>query len=88
MSKSFEGAVLLSVAAIMIVSMDNFFGLGYLSSRIFGVTWNWAKVYPPLHRKLGVDRSEDVSLELAQNSDQKAEATDSLLTSTNPKDSV
>ena len=54
MSRPGYGAVVLVISLAMLVSMDNFFGIGYLSLSFFGRRYDWAAAYAPLHKSLGI----------------------------------
>ena len=46
------GMMVLVTAAIMLFTMDSFFGIGYISLLIFGRSFDWEAGYGPLHRKI------------------------------------
>lgn len=46
------GAMVLTLAAIMLFSMDSFLGIGFLSLLLFGRTCDWEAAYGPLHMKI------------------------------------
>lgn len=52
MSSPYLGAVLLTLAAVMVLSMDSFLGIGFLSLILFGRSADWEAAYGPLHRKI------------------------------------
>jgi hypothetical protein len=52
---SYGGYVLL-ISAIMLVTMDSFFGIGYLSLLIFGKSLDWDVAYAPFLRKINRNR--------------------------------
>lgn len=54
MSRPGYGAAVLFVSMIMLLTMDNFFGLGYLSLALFGRHYDWAAAYSSLHKSLGI----------------------------------
>ena len=46
------GAMVLTLAAIMLFSMDSFLGIGFLSLLLFGRSCDWEAAYGPLHMKI------------------------------------
>lgn len=55
------GAFVLILSAIMLVTMDSFLGIGYLSLRLFGRSLDWEAAYGPLLKKLLGRRDADGS---------------------------
>lgn len=52
MSFPFAGALVLALSAVMLITMDGFLGLGYISLRAFGKCYDWEAAYSGLHKKL------------------------------------
>jgi hypothetical protein len=52
MSYPLYGAYVLLISVIMLVTMDSFFGFGWLSLAIFGKTLDWEVAYAPFLKKL------------------------------------
>ena len=46
------GAGVLVLAAIMLFTMDNFLGLGWVGLVVFGRSYDWDEAYTPLHRTI------------------------------------
>ena len=61
MSRPGYGALVLLISLIMLVTMDNFFGLGYLFLTLFGRHYDWTAAYAPLHKSLGIMESPAAS---------------------------
>jgi len=52
MSFPISGVVVLMTALVMLVTMDSFFGIGYISLIIFGKKYDYEKAYNPLIDKI------------------------------------
>lgn len=61
MSSPFYGMVVLVISAIMLFTMDNFFGVGFLSLILFGRNYDWESAYRPLLNKILGDSSKQQS---------------------------
>jgi hypothetical protein len=76
MSKPIHGAVLLVVSLVMLVSLDGFLGIGFLSLLLTGKKYDWEAAFSPILKKLGIElaslsslsprRSNDVELDEAE----------------------
>jgi hypothetical protein len=52
MSNSFYGLITLFVATVMLMTWDNFFGLGWLSLKCISKAYDWNEAYVPLLKKI------------------------------------
>jgi N-acetylneuraminate 9-O-acetyltransferase len=52
MSNSVNGLITLLVAAVMILTWDNFFGLGWFSLKLLSKSYDWNEAYVPLLKKI------------------------------------
>ena len=53
MSFPLSGFAMVVMAAVMLFTMDSFFGIGYAALRIFGLKLDWALAYAPIMEQLG-----------------------------------
>jgi len=54
MSFPMDGFLTVIAALVMLVTMDSFYGIGYLSLRLFGLDLSWERAYNPILEKLGM----------------------------------
>lgn len=52
MSNSFYGLITLLVATVMLMTWDNFFGLGWFSLKCISKSYDWNEAYVPLLKKI------------------------------------
>lgn len=56
MSLPNHGAMVLILSLIMLVTLDGFLGIGYISLLLFGRSYDWDAAFEPIHKKLGLGR--------------------------------
>lgn len=64
MSFPMDGFCMVVIAAIMLFTMDSFFGVGYGTLRIFGLDLNWEKAYGPILEKMGLTLADAGTVEM------------------------
>jgi hypothetical protein len=56
MSKPELGAMVLFLSLFMLITLDGFLGIGYISLLLFGRSFDWESAFEPIHKKLGIGR--------------------------------
>eukprot|EP01035_Chromulina_nebulosa_P020263 gene20263-26307_t len=58
MSYPSYGLLVLFISIVMLVTLDGFLGIGYLSLALFGRSFDWDEAFIPLLNKIGITHSK------------------------------